>query len=288
MSYNQLKNPFLILTIFISLFFYTGLALGADEASLNSENSDYSLNVIVIDPGHGGVDTGAIGPGGTHEKDLTLSIALKLYDLLSDETGAIVLLTRATDEYLSLNERTLFANDNRADIFISIHINAARRQKARGVETYFLSFDASDDDARMAAAFENNLISTGEEIEKEGPKNDIESILWDLAQTEAHIESSMLAEAIYFEISNAVRGGNRGVKQAPFIVLVGATMPAVLVEAGFISNPKEEKKLLSERVQDNLAGAIKTGVLAFSEELKKKVGVTAGNVNIAEDKYEEN
>ncbi len=251
-------------------------------------NSEYPVNVIVIDPGHGGPDTGAIGPGGAEEKDLTLSIALKVYDLLSEKTDAVVLLTRTTDEFLSLNERTLFANRNRADIFISIHINAARREKARGVETYFLSFDASDDDARMAAAFENNLISSGEGVKEDGPKDDIESILWDLAQTEAHIESSMLAEAIYHELSNAAGGENRGVKQAPFIVLVGATMPAVLVEAGFISNPREEKRLLKESVQDKLAGAIMTGVLSFSEELRKKVGVTAGNYTGTGDTHEEN
>ncbi len=281
----RLKKPLLILALFTSLFLYKDTAFAADGALLDSK---HTVKVIVIDPGHGGIDTGAIGPGGAQEKDLTLAIALKVYDLLAEKTGAVVLLTRATDEYLSLNERTLFANQNRADIFISIHINAARRKMARGVETYFLSFDASDDDARMAAAFENNLISTGEAVKDDGPKNDIESILWDLAQTEAHIESSMLAEAIYYEISNAAGGENRGVKQAPFIVLVGATMPAVLVEAGFISNPKEEKRLLSERVQDDLADAIMTGVLIFSEELRKKVGITADNDESTGDTHEEN
>ncbi len=229
------------------------------------------IKVIVIDPGHGGEDTGAIGPSGLEEKDLTLAIAKRLARILKDRLDCRVLLTRSKDVYISLEERTAFANKNRADLFISIHANAARRKGARGVETYFLSFEASDDEARMVAAFENNMVGIDGRV-SDGKIDDIKAILWDLVQTEAHHQSASLAESIHTSILRVTGGENRGVKQAPFIVLAGATMPSVLVEVGFITNPIEEKRLSRRSFQKKIAEAISDGVLRFERRLKERAG----------------
>ena len=223
-------------------------------------------SVIVIDPGHGGEDTGAIGPGGALEKDLTLTLAEKLAVLLREEGGCQVFLTRTADVYVPLEERTLFANSHGADIFISIHANATPSSKVRGIETYFLSFEASDDDARRVAAFENNIpgVSPAALTDPQGGQTDIKDILIDLARTEAHHESSALAESVHTALVEATGKGNRGVKQAPFVVLTGAVMPAVLVEVGFISNPAEARWLLDGAEQNRIAESITSGVLGFT------------------------
>jgi N-acetylmuramoyl-L-alanine amidase len=231
-----------------------------------------TIKTIVIDPGHGGEDTGAVGPTGVMEKDITLSVAKALKKELTEKTGTRVFLTRTYDTYMSLEDRAALANEVKAGVFISIHVNAAPRKGATGVETFFLSFDASDDEAREVAAFENNVIRFDGRVAGE-PTEDLKAILWDLTQTEAHHESAELAESIQHALSGVTNGDDRGVKQAPFIVLFGATMPSVLVEIGFISNPTEEKRLSSEKVQNDIAGAISDGVVAFERLLSKRVGL---------------
>ena len=233
-----------------------------------------TIKLIVIDPGHGGKDTGARGRSGALEKDITLGIAKRLKERLIQSTGAEVLLTREDDEYLPLSQRTEFANRRNADIFISIHVNAAPRRGAHGIEAFFLSFDATDDEARETAAFENNVISLEGKTDS-APMDDIKSILWDLTQTQAHHESARLAESIYQSLYKAMGGEFRGVKQAPFHVLVGATMPAVLIEVGFISNPREEKKLRKVKVQARMADAISRGVVSFKGGMGKIAGSSA-------------
>ncbi|HHL39756.1 MAG TPA: N-acetylmuramoyl-L-alanine amidase [Deltaproteobacteria bacterium] len=230
-----------------------------------------ALKVIVIDPGHGGRDSGAIGPGGLKEKDVTLEVALETARRLRSATRATVLLTRTTDEYVTLEDRTAFANSRGADIFISIHANAARRAGARGVETFFLSFEASDEDAREVAAFENDVIRLDTEY-NDAVESDLMAILWDLTQTETHHASSMLAESVHRALTAYTGGENRGVKQAPFIVLFNATMPAVLVEMGFITNPSEEKRLSESGFQKKIAEAIVKGVLDFEGVYRKRMG----------------
>jgi N-acetylmuramoyl-L-alanine amidase len=231
-----------------------------------------SIKTIVIDPGHGGVDTGAIGPTGVEEKAITLGVARALKKHLVKKTKAHIFLTRTDDSYVSLEERTDFANSVMADVFISIHVNASRRRAASGVETFFLSFEASDDEARETAAFENNVIRFDETAATGAGADDLKAILWDLAQTEAHHESSRLAETLQEALSSVSRGENRGVKQAQFIVLYGATMPAVLVEIGFITNPKDEKRLSQKKTQYTIADAISDGVATFEKILRKRVG----------------
>jgi len=217
--------------------------------------------VIVIDPGHGGEDTGAIGPNGAEEKNVVLSLALMVAEILNERLSSTVLLTRTGDVFIPLEERTAFANRNGADLFVSIHVNAALNREASGVETFFLSFDATDDDARRVAAFENRIVKTAED-RVDG--DDIQVILLDLASTEAHHESSRLAEDVHLSVLEHSGRENRGVKQAPFTVLVGATMPAVLVEAGFISNPEEERLLSSRKEQARIAEAIADGIMGFA------------------------
>jgi N-acetylmuramoyl-L-alanine amidase len=215
--------------------------------------------VVVIDPGHGGRDSGAIGPGGVMEKDITLSVALELARELEERLGLKAVLTRTGDVFVPLAERTAFANGSGADIFISIHANAAKRRAAAGVETFFLSFDATDEDAMSVAEFENSALSS-EEAEDAGELRDI---LVDLMSTASHHQSSMLAESVLMSLHKAAPTENRGVKQAPFVVLSGASMPAVLVELGFISNPAEERRLGSKDEQARLAASIADGVAGF-------------------------
>ena len=176
------------------------------------------------------------------------------------------LLTRDTDVLISLDDRTAIANHEKADLFLSIHANSSRAATAQGSETYYLSLEASDRIAQEVARQENASPGAPTPVPGSASANpDLNFILWDLAQS-AHLkESSELAEAIQVEL-NAISergGGSRGVKQAPFRVLVGATMPAVLVEVGFISNPAEEKKLKSPEFQQSLADAISRAVVKF-------------------------
>lgn len=222
------------------------------------------VRTIVIDPGHGGKEVGAIGPSGLMEKDLTLQIARKVAAQLQAQTGVRVILTRDGDEQVPLEQRTAIANRYQADLFLSIHLNAARVAGARGSETYFLSLDATDAAASMAAERENSAggVRGGD---------DLDFILWDLAHTASVRDSSRFAEMVQEEMNRISGITNRGVKQAPFKVLVGATMPAALVELAFISNPEEEAKLGSDAFQNELAGAVVAAVTRFKAETDQRL-----------------
>jgi len=229
------------------------------------------IRTVVIDPGHGGTDTGAIGPGGLEEKAITLALAKKLSASLSKQLKLRVVLTRDTDELIPLTQRTAIANQFQADLFISIHLNSSLRKGAHGTESYFLSLDASDELSKQVAERENDVDAAPAAPEVPG---DLKFILWDLAQQEYLKESSDLAETIQEELSKATNTENRGVKQAPFRVLIGATMPASLVEVGFISNSDEEAKLKSDEHQDKLVAAIVSAVERFKAQYEAKVGAT--------------
>ena len=196
------------------------------------------------------------------EKEVTLQIARKLAAALPKALSCRVVMTRDSDQAISLDDRTSVANHEKADLFLSIHANSSRVTGAHGAETYYLSLQASDKLAQEVASQENQ---TGSDTSSSaaGTNRDLDFILWDLAQS-AHLkESSELAEVIQQEL-NALSGTeNRGIKQAPFRVLVGATMPAVLVEAAFISNPEEEKRLSSAAFQENVADAVAKAVASF-------------------------
>ncbi len=222
------------------------------------------FDCIVIDPGHGGRDPGAVGASGSREKDRTLEISLMVRDLLRIRLPELrIVLTRTVDEYVSLGARTRMANRNRADLFVSIHCNAAENRSANGFETYFLS-RAITNDARTVQMLENNVLELDEVSSI--PDDPLSFLLVDMAQSMFQNQSSHLAGAIQSSFSTAfpVRR-DRGVKRANFYVLRGAYMPAVLVEVGFISNPEEEQGLKSLDFRFRAAQAIVESIVEYAE-----------------------
>lgn len=212
---------------------------------------------VAVDPGHGGEDSGAKGSKGLLEKEAALELATDLKGVL-EEAGFEVLLTREDDTQVPLWDRARLANEAGADLFLSLHLNAAKARAARGSEVFFLSLDQGDADAAEVAALEN--AGAGER-----PAQDtvLSSILEDLAQKAYLQESERLAVTIQGQLNRLVGIKERGVKQAPFVVLRGAAMPAVLVEVAFISNPKEEAKLREESFRRKVSEAISLGVRRF-------------------------
>ncbi|MDQ6799608.1 MAG: N-acetylmuramoyl-L-alanine amidase [Acidobacteriota bacterium] len=226
------------------------------------------IHTIVIDPGHGGKEVGAIGPRGLMEKDATLALCRRLADNLENKLKTRVILTRTDDSLVPLDQRTAIANQYKADLFLSIHMNAAVVKGAHGSETYFLSLEASDELAKKAAEVENAAAKTAST-----ETADLKLILWDLAQQEYLNESSRFAQAVQEEMNRATHVQNRGVKQAPFKVLVGATMPAALVEVAFITNPDEESKLKSDDFQKLVIDALTTAVERYKTDYETRIGV---------------
>ncbi|MGD8715707.1 MAG: N-acetylmuramoyl-L-alanine amidase [Desulfobacterales bacterium] len=219
---------------------------------------------IVIDPGHGGRDHGA--PGylkGVHEKDIVLQIARRLAKKVRKELGYEVIMTRNSDRFLTLEERTAIANTKNADLFLSIHTNSHRDRRAYGIETYFLNL-ATDDEAIRVAAIENATSTKN--------ISDLQTILYDLMQNAKINESSRLASHVqgrmvgYLKQKRYSRIKDKGVKQAPFYVLLGAQMPAILVETSFISNPRECKRLLDPKYQERLCDGIIKGIRGYVKE----------------------
>ena len=226
------------------------------------------LRTVVLDPGHGGEQKGAEGSAGLLEKDVTLDTAQRLQKMLQ-KAGIAVTLTRTSDSDLSLVDRTTVANREKADVFVSIHVNAAPRRDARGAETYYLAYQSVDQEAADLAAAEN--ASAGGAAAGLGAGS-AGLVLWDLAQAEHLRESSELAQIVQKELNEALGARDRGVKQAPFRVLMGATMPAVLVEVGFISNTSEESVLKSEEYRDKIASALARALLAFKAAFDRRQG----------------
>lgn len=225
---------------------------------------------VVIDPGHGGEEVGARGPTGTLEKDVTLAIARKLRGAIVNSLGFQVFLTRDKDEEVLLDDRTAIANNYKADVFISIHANASRSHGANGSEVYFLSYQAPDEESRRIAAVEGGDAAEG----GLGPGGgDLALILWDLAQAEHLEESSALASRVQEELATVTGSEGRGIKQAPFRVLVGAAMPAILVEVAFISHPEEEKLLNSEVFQNRVASALTKGIARYHSDRAHRLGL---------------
>lgn len=237
----------------------TGGRTGGDSPLVLAKDG---IRTIVLDPGHGGEETGAAGKTGIFEKEITLDVAKRLKALLEKETGVRVLLTRDEDATVGLDERPALANQNHADLFLSIHVNSAPRRDARGAETYFLASKAKDEESRTLAAIENNTVGVDRTKLGSDPGN-LELVLWDLAQSQYLEESSELAEVIQKELDAALGVKDRGIKQAPFRVLMGATMPAVLVEVGFITNPAEETVLKTDEYRDKIAQALSRAVSSF-------------------------
>lgn len=219
------------------------------------------IKKIIIDPGHGGEDPGACGIGGTLEKDINLEVAKILKEMIEKELNIEVVLTREKDTFISLSQRARIANNEKGDIFLSIHCNASKRLESKGVEVYFLS-EAKTDWERAVEALENASLKF--EMPEKEAKTILDAILMDLAQTEFLKESQKLAEFLQKNLVNS-KDEDRGVKQAGFYVLYGVYMPSSLIEIGFITNPEEEKKLKNKNYQKEICKKIIRGLKEFIE-----------------------
>ena len=240
----------------------TGLSTGPGAPTL-TRVLGLKIGRVVIDPGHGGHDTGTIGPTGLREKDLVLDVALRLKKLLVRNTGASVLLTRGDDTFVPLEERTAIANEKAADLFISIHANASRDRSARGVETYYLNFTSSPE-ALEVAAREN---ATSQESVHE-----LEDLLKKIAMTEKIEESQAFARLVQHQIyATLARAGSvphdRGLKKAPFVVLIGANMPSILAEISFLTNPRDERLLKRSDYRQRISEALYLGIARYVNTL---------------------
>jgi N-acetylmuramoyl-L-alanine amidase len=225
--------------------------------------------VVVLDAGHGGKfpHDGAHGAHGLLEKEVALAVAQKTKDLLESQ-GATVVLTRDSDLDVSLADRVRIANESGADLFLSIHCNSmqtnAARQRSHGVETYFLSPDPTDAEARMLAELENG---GPDAVPLPKAADAVSGILADLALGQARNDSATLAEIVQRAVVRGTWAPSRGVRQAPFLVLSGAKMPAALVEIGFISHPTESRMLAKVSYQDRIAHALTGAVREFADKV---------------------
>lgn len=230
--------------------------------NVNTLASVFGLKVktVVIDPGHGGHDPGA-SYNGLHEKDIVLDIGLYLRDLLKQNTDLNVYMTRDSDVFIPLEERTAFANRKRADLFISIHVNASRNREAYGIETYVLNV-TNDKAALEVAALENKAT--------EKSLSDLQGILKDIMLNSKLEESLMVAKFVQNSLSDNLKDKNLGVKQAPFYVLVGAKMPSILIECGFLSNSVYNNKFKSTAYRKAAAEGIYKGIMEYIEKYNGK------------------
>ena len=238
------------------------MAGGANPKAPKAEKAP----LVVLDAGHGGEDTGARGRGRLLEKDAALAIA-KAVGAELERLGCRVAYTREDDTFIPLWGRAKIANDQGADLFVSLHLNAARARAATGSEVYFLSLGQAEADAQATVDAEN----AGQEKDPAAGPDVVASILDDLAQKAYLRDSESLAVDVQRELNRFAGIKERGVKQEPFIVLRGAAMPAVLVESVFISNPKEEKKLKDPDFVAKLGQAIAKGVKAYLGEAEGAV-----------------
>ena len=233
---------------------------------LQSEKEKWEFKTVVIDAGHGGKDPGAVGYRGTKEKDIALDVAKRLEKKIIKNMDVAVIMTRDEDIFLRLGERTKIANDNAGSLFISIHTNAAEDRRASGFETFLIGSNKNEYAARVAAR--ENAVLELEGIPGQAPTG-ADLIQAEIAQAGFASFSETFADLVQIEIQKRVQSKNRGVKQAGFFVLVNASMPNVLVELGFISNPAEEKKLRSPQYRDQLATAIYRAVQKYEKTLKQ-------------------
>jgi N-acetylmuramoyl-L-alanine amidase len=218
-----------------------------------------AIRTIVIDPGHGGDDRGAAGAGGTVEKDLTLSVARRLKATIDARLGVRVLLTRDDDRNVPLDRRTAVANNNKADLFISLHANASARPTASGATVYVAAF--TDDDERRTSMSNDRLPVFG------GGSRDLELVLWDFAQVRFLDRSSELARLIGGQFEQTVPLEARPIDTAPFRVLESANMPAVLIEMGYLTNPAQERLLQGAEFQGTLVQGIFNAIVQFRDYL---------------------
>ncbi|MEQ8324589.1 MAG: N-acetylmuramoyl-L-alanine amidase [Vicingaceae bacterium] len=257
--------------LFIFLFFVAVIS----TATAQEVNDNLGIKVVVIDAGHGGKDGGCVGTDQITEKDIALSIALKTGKYIEENLIDVkVIFTRETDEFIELFERARIANRNKADLFISIHVNAFTSERPFGTGTYVMGLAKTDANLR-AAMRENEAIlledNYQERYENFDPNSPESYIAMSLQQSAFLNQSLLFAAGVQHQFSERVGRFDRGVKQAPFLVLHQTTMPSVLIETGFITNPEEEKFLKSELGQDYLASAIYRAFKNYKSEIEGKL-----------------
>jgi N-acetylmuramoyl-L-alanine amidase len=222
-----------------------------------------ALRTVVIDPGHGGDEQGARGVGGTLEKDVALDVARRLKAAIEGRLGIRVVLTREEDRLVPLDERASIANNNKADLFISLHANASPRPDSRGAEVFYLSLEGFSEEARRTAENPQSraLPAAG------GGSRDIQLILWEMAQARHLAESAVFAGFVEQELRERVEMSPRPIQQAPFRVLVAANMPAVLVEMAFLTNNEQEEQLKSDAFENQVVQALLESVVRYRARL---------------------
>jgi N-acetylmuramoyl-L-alanine amidase len=248
-------------------------SLAPPKAASRNSNGERSLTRVlglklgrvVLDPGHGGHDQGTKSKSGLLEKDLVLDVSKRLAELLKERMGADVVLTRDDDTYLSLEERTRLANQEKADLFLSIHANSSPAKNVAGVETFYLNFSTGREDLDLA---------TRENAASERSIGDLKEVVSKIALRAKVDESREFALRIQNSLHSAAVKQNkeakdRGVKRAPFVVLIGADMPSVLAEIGFLTNSKDETLLKSEEHRDRIAEALYQGIASYAESLSR-------------------
>ena len=223
-----------------------------------------TVRVVAIDAGHGGEDAGTRGAEDTVEKDITLSVTRRLREAIESRLGLRVVLTRGRDETIDLDQRAAIANNNKADIFISLHVSASVRPAATGAEVFYLSMDEYGAEAQALAQQEVQLVPV-----IGGGVRAIDLVEWEMAQVRYVDRSARLARIVHSELNRRIPMSARGVQQAPFRVLVGANMPAVLIEMGFISNREDERRLSSARFQNAVVDALVASILRFRDYLER-------------------
>ena len=256
-----------------------GLAVGVANAqgAAAGRRSPDRFDAVVIDAGHGGDDAGARGDGGLLEKELVLDVSRRLARKLRPH-GLRVVETRTEDRFVPLESRTSIANDARGDLFVSIHANSSSSSRPRGIETYFVSLEASDDVAHEVARRENEVFGGAP---PGAPRLDpLSAILGDMAVNEHVRESSRFAKLAQQELGAVEPAHSRGVKQAPFVVLMGVRMPAALVEIGFLSNAADERELASASRRRAIADALARAIVSFGEEHDRLRGLHARGAGV--------
>jgi len=230
---------------------------------------------IVIDPGHGGGDTGTIGPSGLKEKDLVLSLSKRLKILLEERLGTDVVLTRDTDKFVPLEQRTAIANQLGADLFISVHANSSKIRRVSGVETFYLNLTSNAEEREVASR---------ENASSQRNIRELEDLLKQIALGDYNEESNDLAQIVQQSLYSEVKAHhpilrNRGVKKAPFIVLINLNMPGILTEVGFLSNPSEEKYFTGKQGQAQVAEALYKGIEKYFHSLGTVPSQSTANIS---------
>ncbi len=247
------------------------LALGA-FGDRDRDGNQAPFRRVVIDAGHGGKDEGATARSGLLEKELVLDVSRRLAKLLEVRKLQVV-LTRGSDRFVPLEVRTSRANDARGDLFISIHANAAKSRRVRGIETYFVSLEASDAASRQVADRENEALGRGGAA---APAVDpFLALLGDMISTDHMVDSNAFAKFAQEELADLDAASSRGVKQAPFVVLMGVQMPAALIEIGFLSNDHDAKSLSQVAHRQRVAEALERAVVAFGKRYDARRGIAS-------------